>query len=86
MKTVSIVRDRGQLTIPDSIRSIATWAAPSSVVSISIEKPDEIVIRPHKKQYDWDKIWEGIRKSRAIKGKSKAISAAEFLERDRRSH
>lgn len=86
MKTVSIVRDRGQLTIPDSIRKVVTWVTPMSAVSISVTKSDEIVITPHKKQYDWDKIWEGVRKARAIKGKGKAISAAVFLERDRRSH
>lgn len=86
MKTVSIVRDRGQLTIPDSIRRVVSWITPMSAVSISVVKPDEIVITPHKKQYDWDKIWEGVRKSRAIKGKGKAISAAEFLEQDRTSH
>lgn len=86
MKAASIVRGRGQLTIPDSIRKVVNWVTPMSAVSISVTKSDEILITPHKKQYDWDKIWEGIRKSRAIKGKGKATSAAEFLERDRRSH
>lgn len=86
MKTVSIVRGRGQLTIPGSIRRVVSWITPHSPVTISVTKSDEIVIAPHKKQYDWDKIWEGIRKSRAIKGKGKTISAAEFLEQDRRSH
>lgn len=86
MKSISIIRNRGQLTIPDSVRKLVSWVAPMSAVTISVVKPDEIVIVPHKKQYDWDKIWEGIRKSRAIKGKGKAISAAEFLEQDRRSH
>lgn len=86
MKTVSIVRDRGQLTIPDEIRKVVNWITPQSAVTISVTKSDEIVITPHKKQYNWDRILEGIRKARAIKGKGKSISAAEFLERDRRSH
>jgi len=86
MKTISIVRDRGQLTIPDSIRRVVPWITPMSAVSISVIKPDEIIIKPHKKEYDWDEIWEAVRKARAIKGKGKAISAAEFLEKDRRSH
>ena len=85
MKTVSIVRDRGQLTIPDSIRRLVSWVTPSSAVSISVVKPDEIVIKPHHAQIDWDKMWNLIRKSRAIKGKGKG-SAAEFIEKDRRSH
>ncbi|MBI3290355.1 hypothetical protein HYZ78_03075 [Candidatus Microgenomates bacterium] len=85
MKTVSIIRERGQLTIPDSIRKTLNWTTPSSVVYISIEKPDEITIRPHKREYDWDKIWEGVRQSRAIKGKN-AISTVEVLQKDRHSH
>ncbi len=83
--TISIIRDRGQLTIPDSIRVLRDWASTNSAVVISSERPDEIVIRPHKKDYDWDKMWELIKRSRAIKGKGHG-SAAEFLEKDRQSH
>lgn len=85
MKTVSIIRDRGQLTIPNSIRDLVPWAIPSSAVSISVINSDEIRIKPHQKQYNWDKIWKGIKKSRAIKGKY-ALSAAEIIHKDRQSH
>lgn len=85
MKTVSIIRDRGQLTIPDSIRKVITWINPMSAVTISVTRPDEIVITPHKQQLDWDKIWEGIRKARSIHGKGK-ISTLEFIQQDRMSH
>lgn len=85
MKTVGIIRDRGQLTIPDSIRDIIPWLIPSSAVSISVIDSDEIRIKPHQKQYNWDKIWKGIKKSRAIHGKGK-MSATKFLMKDRQSH
>ncbi|MEX2028419.1 MAG: hypothetical protein WD988_02870 [Candidatus Curtissbacteria bacterium] len=85
MKTVSIVRERGQLTIPEAIRSMVSWVAPLSAVSISIIKPDEIIIRPHKSNIDWVMIWEGIKKSRSISGKGK-VNTAEFLQQDRNSH
>lgn len=85
MKTVLIVRERGQLTIPDSIRKLVSWVTPSSAVSISVTKPDEIVIKPHQAQVDWDKIWENIRKSRALPSKGN-ISATKFLQQDRSSH
>lgn len=85
MKTVSIVRDRGQLTIPDSIRQIVDWVTPMSAVTITVVKPDEIIITPHQKQINWDQIWENIRKSRAIKGKGN-MSATEFLKQDRNAH
>ena len=85
MKVVSIIRNRGQLTIPDSIRKIITWTNPMSAVTISVIKPDEIIIKPHAKQLDWDKIWKNIKRARAVKGKG-SQSAAEFLEQDRQSH
>jgi len=85
MKTVSIIRDRGQLTIPDSIRKMINWLTPMSAVTISVIKPDEIVIKPHHPKVDWDKIWKGIRKARAIHGKGK-MSTLEFIQQDRLSH
>lgn len=86
MKSVSIVRDRGQLTIPDSIRKALNWLNPMSAVTICVVKPDEIVIKPHAKVIDKDQIWENVRKARAIKGKGSTMSAVEFLMKDRQSH
>ncbi len=86
MKTVSIIRDRGQLTIPDSIRKVITWMHPMSPVTISVNKPDEIVITPHTKSIDKEQIWANIKKARAIKGKGTTSSATEFLVKDRHFH
>ena len=88
IQTVGIIRSRGQLTIPDKIRETFQWLTPSSAVTITSQNLDEIIIRPasaSKKAVDWDKIWEGIRKSRAIKGKN-PVSALEILQKDRQSH
>ncbi len=85
MKTVSIIRQRGQLTIPDSIRKLIDWVSPMSAVTISVIQPDEIVITPHQKYLDWDKIWENIRKSRSTKSKA-TISSMEILQKDRQNH
>ena len=85
MKTVSIIRSRGQLTIPDSIRKAISWMNPMSAVTISVVKPDEVVIKPHQSKVDWDKIWKGIRKARSIHGKGK-MSTLEFIQQDRLSH
>lgn len=84
MKSISIIRDRGQLTIPDTIRKAVSWITPLSAVSVSVIKPDEIVLRPHQKYVDWDKIWKGIGKARSIHGKGKK-SALEFIRKDRLS-
>lgn len=85
MKTVCIVRGRGQLTIPDSIRKVVNWVTPMSAVMISVVKPDEIVIRPHQPQIDWDKVWDGIRRARAIKSKGGG-SLSQFIAKDRYRH
>ncbi|HUC88020.1 MAG TPA: hypothetical protein VMR95_02640 [Candidatus Binatia bacterium] len=86
MKTVSIVRSRGQLTIPDSVRKAAKWVEPMSAVSVTLVKPDQIVIQPHKSYVDWEEIWAGIRHARAIKGKAQTGSTVDFLQKDRISH
>ena len=88
IQAVGIIRQRGQLTIPDKIREAFDWLTPSSAITITSQKPDEIVIRPvstSKKAVDWDKMWSLIRKSRAIKGKN-PVSALEILQKDRQSH
>lgn len=82
MKAVSIIRNRGQLTIPDSIRRTIPWMQPMSAITISVVRPDEIVIKPHKKEYDWDKIWEQIKRVRAFKGKGRGNLSA-FIAEDR---
>lgn len=86
MKNLVIIRDRGQLTIPDSIRKMVSWVNPMSAVTISIVKPDEILIKPHARSIDKELIWENIRKARSIKGKGKIMSATDFLAKDRQSH
>lgn len=84
MKNVSIIRNRGQLTIPDNIRKSVNWANPLSAVSIVVVGPDEIVIKPHQPHVDWDKIWAGIEKARAISGGKGNLS--EFIAADRHNH
>ena len=86
MKVIGIIRGRGQLTIPDSIRKSARWAGPMSAVSITLVKPNEIVIQPQQANINWEEIWAGIQLARTIRGKTKAVSAAELLQKDRQSH
>ncbi len=73
--------------MPDEIRESQQWIVPGSVVTITLTREDEVVISPYfpQKKLDGDKIWEVIKRSRAIKGKGK-MSAAEFLEKDRKLH
>lgn len=85
MQETSIIRGRGQLTIPDSIRKKIRWATPMSPVSISVIKPNEIVIKPHSQHVDENQVWRKIKRSRAVLGKGK-IKTIEFLAADRNLH
>ena len=64
---------------------LGIWINPSSVVTVTSDKPDEIIIQPYSpKKVDWDKLWKMIKKSRSIKGKRGNLS--EFIVQDRYRH
>jgi bifunctional DNA-binding transcriptional regulator/antitoxin component of YhaV-PrlF toxin-antitoxin module len=86
MKSISIIRDRGQITIPDNIRKKIEWANPMHPITISIVSPQEISIKPHRIQADRAKVFEEMARIRSFRGNGKTISASEFLETDRKSH
>lgn len=82
----AVIRDRGQLTIPEKIREILHWSSPNSVVSITATSKNELVIKPFegKKQIDWSSIWLNIDLSRSYQGKQGNLSG--FVSSDRESH
>ena len=87
-QTTGIIRDRGQLTIPENIRNDVSWAGVGSVVTISKNDHNEIVIRPYSAvsdKVDWDKLWEDIKRVRSYKGKNETRSAAKMINEDRKS-
>lgn len=84
-QAVGILRDRGQVTIPDDIRSSLYWMTPNSPLYFSMTDQTQVVIQPQRASLDWDGLWAGIDNARSIHGKG-TISAAKFLEKDRQSH
>lgn len=82
----AVIRERGQLTIPEKIREIRPWASPVSVVTITSTKPDEIVIQPYstQKAVDWNRLWLDIKRVRSYKGKGRGNLSA-FIAKDRQS-
>lgn len=86
VQTTVVIRNRGQLTIPDKIRKSVNWMAPSSVVTISAQNPDEIIIQPYNpKKVDWDKLWKQMKRVRAFKGKGRG-NLSQFIAEDRYRH
>ena len=83
-QAVGILRDRGQLTIPDTMRNSVPWMYPGSAVSMSWSD-EKLVIEPPKKVTDWKKIHE--LRAKLSKARSEStISTVEFIRRDRMSH
>lgn len=82
VQIVSIIRDRSQLTIPESIRAVRQWIQHDAVVTLSTERADEIVIRPHKRtSVNWEMIWHNVHLARSFRGKRGSLSA--FIAKDR---
>ncbi len=86
-QTISIIRRRGQLTIPDSIRDEVSWVNPLSPVTVTLVNSEEIAIRPHQpqKKVDWEKLWKQLRRVRSFKGRGGGNLSA-FIVKDRETH
>ncbi len=85
VQATGIIRQRGQLTIPETIRSKISWVDVGSVVEISSQKNDEIIVRPYskkKKAASWKTLWKKMKRVRAFKGKNKN-SLSSFIAQDR---
>lgn len=79
----AIIRDRGQLTIPDKLREILPWLSVNSVVTFYHRGGGEVVIRPfeEKRPMDWERIWSQVDLSRSFKGSLGNLSKAVFEDR-----
>lgn len=87
MEYTAIIRNRGQLTIPDRLREELGWLQAPAPVSLKVENKQTIKITPHKKnkKINKEKLWKLIEEVRSYKGKNK-ISLSEFIIRDRERH
>ncbi|MBI3384840.1 hypothetical protein HY030_01460 [Candidatus Gottesmanbacteria bacterium] len=82
----AIIRDRGQLTIPEKIRATLKWPASNTVVTITTITRNELIIKPYteKSEPNWPDIWLKIELSRSFKGKRGNL--AKFINDDRQKH
>ncbi|OGG11955.1 hypothetical protein A2Z00_04060 [Candidatus Gottesmanbacteria bacterium RBG_13_45_10] len=86
IQSTAVIRDRGQLTIPERIREVLGWSAPNSVVSLTTTSRSELIIRPFegKDEIDWSAIWLSIGLSRSYVGKKGNLAG--FIVSDRENH
>lgn len=82
----AIIRQRGQLTIPDQVRDMLVWLQEGSVVGIDIDH-EEVRIKPHSKvtkNIDWDEFFSKVQLARSFKGKRGNLSL--IVAGDREDH
>lgn len=86
--TTATIRDRWQITIPDEIRKLLSWAKPQSVVSVEVTARKELVIKPYmmEQKVDWKEVWKAIHEARIISSKGKKMSLSKFVIKDREKH
>lgn len=86
--STAIIRQRGQLTIPDELRQKLDWLTEGSVVSVSTDLTNTVKITPYtkheEKKIDWKKLRIQIERVRSFKGKRGNLS--QFIIEDRESH
>lgn len=92
-QTISKIRERGQLTIPQSVRSALNWPEDEVMVKVTTIQDGFRVERlpishpqnPKKKltKREWDEIWQAFDKIR--KSGRQDIDLREFVRRDRDS-
>jgi len=82
----AIIRNRGQITIPEKIRRTLKWPTANSVVSLVTTIQNEIIIKPYdnEKKVNWSQIWNNIELSRSYQGKQGNLS--KFVSSDRKNH
>lgn len=82
----ALIRQRGQLTIPASIRDRFSWLQDSMAVLISVSGSDSVVIKPHTAVFatNWSKLRRNIAKTRRFSGRRGNLS--KFIAQDRLGH
>ena len=80
MVATSVIRNRFQLTIPESIRENLPWLTPGTAVHLSLTG-GQLVVRPYEgRMVDWRKVWKVLE---SVAGKGKQISLSKFVVDER---
>lgn len=89
LQTTAVIRQRGQLTIPDKIREALTWIRENTVAVIETTTNDAFIVKPYNlEKLDtserWKRAHEAIQLARSFKGRRGNLS--KFVVGDRKSH
>jgi len=80
MTITAVIRDRFQLTVPQSIRENLPWLVPGTAVHLFLSN-NQLTVRPYREEtIDWKKIWKTLA---LVAGKGKKVSLSKFVIDDR---
>lgn len=84
--STATIRQRGQLTIPDEIRSQLSWIDVNEAVRIKTEGDKKIIIEPYEKdmKINWKKLLAQLTRVANYRGKRGNLS--QFIIEDRELH
>lgn len=81
----TFIRDRGQITLPYTIRDMFPWIKTSSPVNIvANHQNNTIVIQPTTQVKDWSIMWQQIELARSFFSPDDAMSGSDFIAWDRK--
>lgn len=88
-QTTAVIRQRGQLTIPNKIREMLSWAKENTTVILEATVNNMIIVKPYGFTHSdaaqkWQKAWDAIQLARSFKGKKGNLS--QFVAQDRETH
>lgn len=82
MEATVVVRNRYQITIPESIRESFAWLIPGAVMKL-ISANNRLILQPYQAgAVGWDEVWNTLD---AVFQKGKKTSLADFVISDRLS-
>jgi len=86
MNSTIILRDRGQLTLPEAIRKTLPWLTRSTALTVSVENPQKLVLTPLQPAatVPWDMMWNGITLARSFEGQGRNLSQSIADDREDR--
>lgn len=84
LRETTVIRQRGQLTIPDSFRDRLSWLRPKNVVSLESHFDNRITLAPYHsdEEVDWKRWRRKLGRVQAFRGRGGNLS--DFISRDRR--
>lgn len=83
LRETTIIRQRGQLTIPDSFRDRLSWLRPKNVIFLESHADNRITLAPYRsdEEVDWAGLKRKLSRVQAFRGRGGNLS--DFIRRDR---